>query len=95
MSESFKKLMSGKIESTSKNVAKSKGLAVDYVVKQFSKYGQMIGVPTSIGFSDDDKNYYDSVKSSFMSNKELFDDIDFYVFDTSNPKVEGGKKLKV
>jgi len=93
MSESFKNTIGD--EASSKNVAKSKELAVNYVTKEFSKYGKMLDVPTSIGFSDDDKDYYDSVKNLFMSNKELFDDIDFYVFDTSDPSVEGGKKIKV
>jgi len=93
MSESFKNTIGD--EASSKNVAKAKELAVNYVTKEFSKYGKMIDVPTSIGFSDDDKNYYDSVKNLFMSNKELFDDIDFYVFDTSNPELEGGKKRKI
>jgi len=93
MSETFKTTIGN--EETIKNVAKGKELAVKYVIGKFSKYGKMINVPTSIGFSDDDKDYYDSVKNLFMSNKELFDDIDFYVFDTSNPKLKGGVKTKI
>jgi len=93
MSESFKKTIGD--DASSKNVAKAKEQAVNYVTNKFSKYGKMIDVPTKIGFSDDDKDYYNSVKNFFMSNNELFDNIDFYVFDTSDSKIDGGKRFKV
>jgi len=93
MSESFKNTIGNK--ASSKNVAKAKEQAVKYVIDKFSKYGKMIDVPTKIGFSDDDKDYYNSVKNLFIGNNELFDNIDFYVFDTSDSNLEGGKKLKV
>jgi len=75
-----------------KDPNKGKQLAVQYSIDKFSKYGKTINTPTKIGFSDDDTDYYKSIKHVFMSNKELLDDVEFSVFDTSDPSIKGGIK---
>jgi hypothetical protein len=62
-------------------------------VKDFSKRANM-GV--KIGFSDDDKNFSNSAKELFMNMEKSLDFPEmFYVFDTSNPNVKGGIKIKI
>lgn len=78
-----------------KNPNKGKQDAVYYIINKFSKYGKMKGLTTKIGFSDDDPGYYNAVKNVFVKNKEIFDKINFYVFDTSDHNLTGGKKEKI
>lgn len=76
----------------SKDPNKGKQDAVKYIIDNLSEYGKKMNIPTKIGFSDDDPGYYNAVKKVFVRNKELFDKINFYVFDTSK---EGSKKERI
>ena len=92
MSDYFK----GKFDfESSKNVEKAKKIAINYIIREFDKYSDKIGADMTIGFSDDDPGYLNTAKKLFINNKELFDNTDFYVFDTSDPHIKGGKKLKI
>jgi len=94
MSNYFK-LLIGDYTDYSGKIHLAKKKAVSYVIRQFSKYGEMIDADVKIGFSDDDNKYSSAVQYLFINNKELFDNMDFYVFDTSNPSIKGGKKIKI
>lgn len=65
---------------------KGKQDAIQYIIDNLSKYGKKINTSSKIGFSDDDTGYANAVKNIFINNKELFDDINFYIFDTSDEK---------
>lgn len=70
--------------------------AVNYVVHKFNEYVGTKNLPVKIGFSDDDSNYFNIIKELFVSyGRDLESIKDFYIFDTSNPKLKGGKKFKV
>lgn len=92
MSQSFIKQFG---YSANKNPTEGKRDAVNYIVSEFKKYKSRLNVPMTIGFSDDDNQYYNSVKDLFVNYNEPLDDINFYVFDTSDPNIKGGKKLKL
>lgn len=92
MSEGFTKLFGYKAH---KKPTEGKREAVNYIVKKFKKYKDKLDVPMSFGFSDDDVNYYDTVKDLFVSYDEPLDDIEYFMFDTSDPKLKGGKKEKI
>lgn len=52
--------------------------------------------PLKVGFSDDDINYSTAAKELFMGMEKSLDfPENFYVFDTSNPKLKGGVKVKI
>jgi hypothetical protein len=80
---------------STKNATESKRIAVDYIVNELKKYQNKISVPMKIGFSDDDSTYYNEIKNLFLSYNEPLDNIDFYVFNTSNPQIKGGKKTRI
>jgi len=62
-------------------------------IKEFSK---RIDMSVKIGFSDDDKNFSNSAKELFMNMEKSLDFPEiFYVFDTSNPNIKGGVKVKI
>ena len=62
-------------------------------VKGFS---ERVKKSLKIGFSDDDTNFSTAVKELFMkTEKSLNFPENFYVFDTSNPKLKGGVKVKI
>lgn len=94
MSQYFKKLANND-QDILKSLTLSKKYAINYVIENFSKYSTQVNKPVKIGFSDDDNDYLNVAKHIFMSNKEIIDDINFYLFDTSNPNIKGGKKYKI
>ena len=62
-------------------------------VRDFAKRAKM---PLKVGFSDDDVNFSSAAKDLFMKMEKSLDFIEnFYVFDTSNPKLKGGVKVKI
>lgn len=92
MSNYFKKLFPN---TDVRNVANSKKLAVQYVINSFIKHGKKKKIITKIGFSDDDYDFYNAVKNTFVLNKEILNNVDFYLFDTSDSNLKGGKKEKI
>lgn len=78
-----------------KDLNEGKQRAVAYLINEFNEYGEDSKLPVKIGFSDDDKSYSTAIKKTFIKNKELFDNIDFYVFDTSDPNLDNGIKEKI
>lgn len=92
MSKYFKKTFG---YDPSKQPDKAKSDAVKYVLDRFKKYAKKVSMNFQIGFSDDDPRYSDAIKSLFMSNEKTLDFVeDYYVFDTSNPELRGGKRFK-
>ena len=77
------------------NIHLAKKKAVKYVIEKFSNYGKQIDSNVKIGFSDDDNKYIDTIQNLFIRNSELFDNINFYIFNTSNPNIKGGRKFKI
>ena len=73
----------------------AKKLAIDYIVSQFRKYTDKTGLITKVGFSDDDTKFSKVASDIFKQNKNKFGDMDYYVFDTSDPSIKGGKKIKI
>jgi len=62
-------------------------------VRDFSKRTKK---PLKVGFSDDDINFTNAAKELFMKMEKSLDfPENFYVFDTSNPKIKGGVKVKI
>jgi hypothetical protein len=78
-----------------RNPSKGKKDAVEYTMKHFKKYKDILKVPVKIGFSDDDMINHETIKELFIRYKEPMDGVDFYMFDTSNPDLKGGVKTKL
>jgi hypothetical protein len=73
-------------EDIKNNIAVGKKKAVKYIMDKFAEYGNKIQSKVKIGFSDDDKQFYNIVKKLFIRNKDLYNDVNFYAFDTSGRK---------
>lgn len=70
--------------------------AINKFVNFVRGFAKRISKPLKIGFSDDDINFSNAAKELFMNTEKSLDfDENFYVFDTSNPKVNGGVKVKI
>ena len=76
------------------NPEEGKKKALELFTKRIEKYGKMVNMPVSLGFSDDDINNINNIKKYFNEINNLYD-INFNVFDTSNPNIIGGKKIKI
>lgn len=62
-------------------------------VRDFAKRTKL---PLKVGFSDDDVNFSNAAKELFMKMEKSLDfPENFYVFDTSNPKLKGGVKVRI
>jgi len=62
-------------------------------VRDFAKRAKL---PLKIGFSDDDINFSEAAKELFMKMEKSLDfPENFYVFNTSDPKIKGGVKVKI
>lgn len=70
--------------------------AINKFVNFVRGFSERTKIPLKVGFSDDDINFTKSAKELFMSyEKTLNFSENFYVFDTSNPKLKGGVKVKI
>ena len=76
------------------NPEEGKKLALSNFTKRVQDYGKQSNRQVKMGFSDDDKGNVESVKKHFNEINDLYD-VDFYVFDTSDPKLKGGLKTKI
>jgi len=75
---------------------KGKQDAINSFVEFVRGFSNSTKLPLKVGFSDDDINFSDAAKELFMYiEKSSGIPEDFYVFDTSNPSIEGGIKIKI
>ena len=73
---------------------KAKIAALNEFIERIKSYGQKVGGEIKLGFSDDDPRNVEKVHKHFGEIAPLYDDMTFSVFDTSDPKVQGGKKKR-
>ena len=70
--------------------------AINKFVNFARDFAKRVKIPLKVGFSDDDKNFSNAAKELFMKMEKSLDfPENFYVFDTSNPKIKGGVKVKI
>jgi len=70
--------------------------AINKFVNFVREFAKRTSKPLKVGFSDDDVNFSNAAKELFMKTEKSLDfDENFYVFDTSNPKLKGGVKVKI
>jgi hypothetical protein len=75
---------------------KGKQDAINHFINFVRGFSAKTKLPLKVGFSDDDINFSDAAKELFMYIEKSSDiPEDFYVFDTSNPYIEGGIKIKI
>ena len=76
------------------NPEEGKKLALSMFSKRITQYGQQTNRSVKLGFSDDDKGNVVAITKHFNEINDLFD-INFSVFDTSNPDIIGGKQTNI
>jgi len=70
--------------------------AINKFVNFVRKFAERTELPLKVGFSDDDVNFSGAAKELFMGMEKSLDfPENFYVFDTSDPKLKGGVKMKI
>lgn len=70
--------------------------AINKFVNYVRDFSKRMKKPLKVGFSDDDVKFSGAAKELFMSMEKSLDfPENFYVFDTSNPKLKGGVKVKI
>jgi hypothetical protein len=70
--------------------------AINKFVNFVRDFSQRTKKPFKVGFSDDDVNFSAAAKELFMKLEKSLDfPENFYVFDTSNPNIKGGVKVKI
>ena len=70
--------------------------AINKFVNFVRNFAKRTKKPLKVGFSDDDINFSNAAKELFMKMEKSLDfPENFYVFDTSNPKLKGGVKVKI
>lgn len=70
--------------------------AINKFVNYVRNFAKTVNKPLKIGFSDDDVNFSGAAKELFMNMEKSLDfPENFYIFDTSNPKLKGGVKVKI
>lgn len=73
----------------------AKILAMESFVNTINNYGKQVNRKVKIGFSDDDLGNINKVEEYFNEIDILYKNISFYVYDTSNPLLQKGKKKKI
>jgi hypothetical protein len=70
--------------------------AINKFVNFVRDFAKRTKLPLKVGFSDDDVNFSKAAKELFMKTEKSLDfPENFYVFDTSDPKIKGGIKVKI
>jgi hypothetical protein len=70
--------------------------AINKFVNFVRDFAKRTKLPLKVGFSDDDKNFSNAAKELFMRTEKSLDfPENFYVFDTSDPTLKGGVKVKI
>ena len=70
--------------------------AINKFVNFVRDFAKRTKLPLKVGFSDDDKNFSNAAKEMFMKMEKSLDfPENFYVFDTSDPSLKGGVKVKI
>lgn len=78
------------------NPEKAKEIALKMFTERVYKFGERIKAKVHIGFSDDDKGNIDTIKKLFKNELSLkFRNINFNIYDTSNPEIKGGVRIKI
>jgi len=73
------------VECGVENPEKLKILALNDFINKINSYGKELNSKVRLGFSDDDIRNIDKVEEHFSEISGIYD-IDFSIFDTSNPK---------
>lgn len=76
------------------NPEKAKERAIGNFIKKINDWGKQTGYNVKLGFSDDDVRNVNAIKKYFNENKNFYD-INFSIIDTSDRKVQGGKKTRI
>lgn len=76
-------------------IEKGKQDAIQYFIEYVRKFAQRHNKSLSVGFSDDDKHFSNAAKQLFIKMKNLNENENYYVFDTSNRKIKGGVRIKI
>lgn len=76
------------------NPEKAKELALDAFVEKCKKYGEYIGAPVSIGFSDDDPKNVEHVHTYFKEKSALANDLKLNLYKTTDRTKKGGERKR-
>lgn len=70
--------------------------AINKFINYVRDFAKRLKKPLKVGFSDDDVNFSQAAKELFIRTEKSLDfSENFYVFDTSNPNLKGGVKVKI
>ena len=79
-----------------KTLNQGKQDAINKFVNFVRDYSKRTKLPLKIGFSDDDINFSKAAEELFMRTEKSLDFPEFfYVYNTSDPKLKGGVKVKI
>jgi hypothetical protein len=74
----------------------AKEIALKMFTERVHKFGERIKAKVHIGFSDDDKGNIEIIEKLFKDELSLkFRQINFNIYDTSNPKIKDGVRIKI
>lgn len=92
-SEGFKNTIKDK-GSDASNPEQAKSEAVKMFTKRVHGFSEMVDGSIHIGFSDDDVNNVNTIEKLFKNELSLkFREINFNVYDTSNPNINDGIRI--
>jgi hypothetical protein len=78
----------------SANPEVGKEIAMKRFVRKIHQYGKQVGGDIKFGFSDDDRGTLDHINKFFKNELSLQYVMDYNVFDTSDPELEGGYRVE-
>jgi len=74
----------------------AKEIAIKMFTNRVHKFGKRIKTEVHIGFSDDDEGNINTIKKLFKKELSLkFPKINFNIYDTSNPDIKDGVRIKI
>lgn len=76
------------------NPEKAKEMALDTFIEKCKKFGESIGVPVSIGFSDDDPKNVEHVHTYFKEKSALANDLKLNLYKTTDRTKKGGERKR-
>jgi len=75
---------------------KAKKIAIEYFTNYIRKYAKQLNKKFKVGFSDDDIGYINVVRNLFIDMENTLNTLgQYYVYDTSDFNLKGGKKIKI
>jgi hypothetical protein len=78
---------------TAKYIEEGKKLALDRFAQRIDKFGKRVNMQPVLGFSDDDKKNIIHIETLMKEELSLKYMIEYRLYDTSNPKIKGGRKI--